>query len=465
MTPRSRTTILLLLVLAMLSISSADRADTPGLAESRAASDAFDLVSSDAAAVVLIPDLKRAGDELAAWLDASEQAHVLFGDRPVEQILDVLGLRVGVDEGAPAAILWMTADPGASPVFLVPVTDPRDYLESNYDPHPDGPADAWIHATGEVVHARSLEGHVVISEEAELARTYAPAAGMREKLLELFGTEATRRAAAGEFIAYADGSALRAFRAISNRRAAASAPLDQADGGENAETSDSGVPALLRGARATLLVANVHPLGLGLSSFIAYEPGSILGRLTAGGEGAAASMSRLPDVPFFLAASADIEGLGGGAVLRLLSGGAFDWPVQLTYDGQTVNGLRLRLGLLVAHRRLLAHGLLLRLRFAMAGHPVDQRIDPETGLVTLGRAGLLLLRFGGGGLLVRLAAPRIARSLSSTPSEPTSSHSITRAPPSRQRRSGRKPLARSGASRSTPTGWISNSSPGRRASA
>lgn len=265
----------------------------------------FDLVPPDASGAVVIPNLKRASDDFTRMLEGMERAHVLLGARPMDQLRALLGLQVGVNELDAAAIVFMDSDSDTAPVFVIPVTNTSDFLDSNFDPLPGGPDNAYLYANGTTVYSKALAHHVVLSENASLIESYAPRPGLAHMLADRFGERASKVMANGEIILYADAGMM-------------SKAVDRAQQGPMRQPFRLIPPELLDGADAGVVVINFDPLGLGINTLVAMDPQSATGRLTKGGAMALSPMSRLPNGPFYLAGSIDFVGLGGADLVEML---------------------------------------------------------------------------------------------------------------------------------------------------
>ncbi|MGI9013903.1 MAG: hypothetical protein ACR2GY_06585 [Phycisphaerales bacterium] len=284
----------------------------------------LDLVPGGASAALVIPHVKRASDEITQCMQGRDRAQLLLGARPADQLRALLGLQSGVDEAGAAAVIFMTPDLQADPIYLVPVSNAADFLEANFDPAPDGPSNALVHSSGETMFAKELDRHVAFSRSPGLIETFAPTPGLAAMLTARMGERASTVMARSEAILYLSNDMLDQIAERSVQRAQAEAAM-----GGVAEMGAMLSPELLHAADAAIVTFNFDPLGLGVGGFLALNPGTQAGKLAKGGRNGSEAMSRLPGVPYFFAASIDINGLGGPEVLRLLAGEGADIPEWL----------------------------------------------------------------------------------------------------------------------------------------
>lgn len=280
---------------------------------------AFDLVPPDSAAALVIPNLKGASDQLAQALEGMDRANVLFGGRPVDQVRALLGLTAGVNEQAPVAIITPTVDALTTPVFLVPVIDAADFMETNFDPDPSGTAGAFVHhGTGNTVFTRTIDKHIAICEDQAVLGSFTPRPGFAQRLGGMFDAAVVERAAKCDMFLYQRSDAALAMR---DRAAGGSEHEGIVEVGAEQNATlpivqiTSMVPTVWwESAEAALMGANFDPLGIGLYSFVALKSDSHLGAMARSAGSAGTPLAKVPDAPFYVAASADFAGMGGSAL-------------------------------------------------------------------------------------------------------------------------------------------------------
>ena len=285
--------------------------------------DGFDLVPAESAAVVLIPKLNRASAELEQLLQGMERGHLLMGARPMDQLRALLGLQSGVNEAGAGAIFLVDAQ-DEQPIFLIPVTDAGEFLAANFDSAPDGPEHAHIHASGNVMFAKTTDTHVAISENQSAIDNLNPAAGLAATIATEMGERGAQVLQRGDVLFYADQSMLKQLAADAvaqrNQLAGGNAP------GFAEPLQSIAPPEILESAQTAIAAINFDPLGIGFNAFLKIDPETELGKNSQGGSSTAAAMNRLPAKPFYFAASLDLDGLGSSAYLDMLAADNFVLP-------------------------------------------------------------------------------------------------------------------------------------------
>jgi hypothetical protein len=272
------------------------------------------MIPDNALALGVVPRLDRLNDDMAEMLDAMNRPSTVLAGRPIEMLKAQMGFSVGLDERGSLAI-WLlpaTGDDSEEPatVFLVPVSDATDFLQGNFEASGDG----WLRPGGEIMYARSLESHVLLSSDQALIDGYEPGAGSRVRMLRDLGEKATSLINKGDVIGWVDGERMAALNANTM-------PFP--------ETDVPGLPNFTaEGIRDSVMVIDVDPLGLFLRTFSLFDKTSELGSLMVPGTRGPAAMSRLSDNPFYFAISVDALGLGGMPVAKaLLSATDLDLPL------------------------------------------------------------------------------------------------------------------------------------------
>ena len=160
------------------------------------------LIPDDALALGLIPRLDRLNDDMTEMLDAMNRPSTVLAGRPIEMLKAQMGISVGLNErGSLAAWLEMPSEKDSKePVtaFLVPVSDPKAFLEGNFT----ASGEAWRRPDGELMFARSLKSHVLLSGDQSLVEGYEPGAGSRVRMIRDLGEKATTMIAKGDVIGW-----------------------------------------------------------------------------------------------------------------------------------------------------------------------------------------------------------------------------------------------------------------------
>ena len=300
---------------------------------------ALGFVPPQAEFIGVIPDLRRANQDLAEMIDAMDRPATVLAGRPIEMLKAQFGVGVGLDEGG-SVICWFERGEGEPsepmPVLLLPTQDAAAFLSGNFSQdEAEGPT-AWRTAQGDLVFARSLEGHVLLAPTAELAAAYDAKGGSVARVRDRLGPQATSYAEEADITMWSAGSALSSFAGMASDMS----PEFVAD-----QAGDQRLDALTEGATDVLFVVDFDPLGLSLRTFAKYESDSTIGGFLKGGETGRRALDRLPNAPFYLAFSVDVAGMGGLDTFRdliaILGISEEDLPEVLREDGVQVNQIQM----------------------------------------------------------------------------------------------------------------------------
>jgi hypothetical protein len=325
----------LLPVAILLCLSAATFADP--------VDDALALIQSDAHAAVVIPHLKRTNDQITELLQQMDRPEILILGRPLDVLKAQMGIPVGVDEGGPAVISFLLSGNTFVPVAVFPVTDAPAFLKGNFDPKdPANEPDAWLTRDGLTIYAKVLDHRVALSTDQEAAAAAAQSPDSAALLRSRLGEKGSAMLSRGDAFLWADGAGI---TVLAQQQAA------------NRPALPPGAPPLpnfdlkrLDGVKDSLVVIDFDPLGLVVRSWTHFEPGSELGRLALGGGGKdrSVSLSRIPDGPFYFAASIDLVGLGGAGMLKAVMPKGFELPDWLlASDGAQLGIYPSKLGVAV----------------------------------------------------------------------------------------------------------------------
>lgn len=307
-------------------------------------------IPEDSISFILVPELKRASDDIAALVEATGQGGMLALGRPIDVLKAQLGIGANLDERAPIVAYYppgaraaQAAGDGAAavpaapatpelPVIVVGVTDADAFLAANLTAVPESGDDAYRTANGLTLFARRLDGRVALAQRRELLPA-ADARGIGERFRARLQAEEAEWLARADLLAWGSRDALR--QAVESARALDLAAMREAMEAEGIAPPEgaqaaaaAGGPGLAEVERFRekglevldmladgMVVVDADPLGLFVAALGVAEPDSTLAKLTAGGEGRAARFDRLPKNPFYFAFAADIDGLGGAAKL------------------------------------------------------------------------------------------------------------------------------------------------------
>jgi hypothetical protein len=264
------------------------------------------LIPPDADVAVVIPNLKVCSDEMTQWLEGMERAQMLLGTRPIDQLKSATGLNVGVDDLGGLAIVLPQQAAKLQPMFLVPVTDGKAFLEGNFKSH-DG--NLYTRADGMTLYARDLGSHVLLTD-SPTADDFRSDGNFASNLDELFGERGRELLSSSELFVYAKGAAL---EGLANA------------GGQKFSDMGWGDLPILQNVEFSVTAIDFDPLALVVRGLGKMNPVYPLARAAVGGDGRGCDLSELPDKPFYWATALDVQGLGGQAVMEDFAA-MLHWP-------------------------------------------------------------------------------------------------------------------------------------------
>ena len=292
----------------------------------------FEQVPVGAEAVVAIPNLKRANDEFVAVMEGMDRVQLLFGGRPLDQLKLMTGFQSGVDElGGMLVAAVPGADGTLGRLLVVPVTDPEGFFAANFDATDE--ANRWTHSSGVTMFGRADGAYALLSDDFATFDSYERDPGWLDRLQEAMGPRTMPLLNRGEIIIH--GSSAMMQRIVGQMQQQAAEQIDiQRDQIPDLAEANRWMNWLGRvlgqdemaAALGSLVIINVDPLGLGVHTLTAFDPESSLGRLAAGGTRQRDHFSRLPNRPFYIAASVDVVGMGGIDMAERLVADLFPFP-------------------------------------------------------------------------------------------------------------------------------------------
>ena len=294
-------------------------------------------IPENAISFILVPSVKAASDDLAALVEATGQGGFLAMGRPIDVLKAQFGIGANLDEKAPIVAYFPPAPPKPDaaaapaveaadapqpaamrqPVVVLGVTDADAFLTANLTAAPDKGEGAYTTSNGTIVYARKLEGRVALGPTVESL----PAEGARS-ILERFRArmkpDEAEWLARADLVAWGSRDALHAAAEAGRQidipdEAAAAAPGGLGASREQQEAFRAKGLEVMDMLADGVIVVDIDPLGLFIASVGVAEPSSRLAAITAGGDGTPAKFDRLPQNDFYLAVSANLDGLGGAA--------------------------------------------------------------------------------------------------------------------------------------------------------
>ena len=295
---------------------------TPGAA---AFIKAIDMAPVDAVSLAVVPDAKSLGEDMGELAAKLQRMQALTEMKPLDLLKSQLGVGPGMnDRGAFVAWFVVAADQTLQWCALIPTTDSAQFLQANFEATPATAPDAFVWR-GKTVYAKSIDGWVVVSQNAELARSYVGKPGLVERLKKRLGERGFSVLCDGDIGLWAGPQSLADIRNAGQQTAEAMGgatatpneknianPDTKADTkSDQQKSSRDRVAKLMEGLTDGVTSIDVDPLGVLVRTYAVLDPASELGKSARGGAHAGANLNRLPRGPFVVAGSADMAGLGG----------------------------------------------------------------------------------------------------------------------------------------------------------
>ena len=295
---------------------------TPGVA---AFMKAIDMAPVDAVSLAVVPDAKSLGEDMGELAAKLQRMQALTEMKPLDLLKSQLGVGPGMnDRGAFVAWFVVAADQSLQWCALIPTTDSAQFLQANLEATPATAPDAFSWR-GKTVYAKSIDGWVVVSQNADLARSYVSKPGLLERLQIRLGEPGFSLLCDGDIGLWAGPQSLADIRNAGQQTAEAmegatakpnekniTNPDSKADTkSDQQKSSRDRVAKLMEGLTDGVTSIDVDPLGVLLRTYAVLDPASELGKSARGGAHAGANLNRLPRGPFVVAVSADMAGLGG----------------------------------------------------------------------------------------------------------------------------------------------------------
>jgi hypothetical protein len=264
------------------------------------------LISRDAHAAVIIPNIKRASDALTRLLEGMDRANILLGSRPIDQFKSVTGYTAGVDDNAAAALVVI--DAASHPpqwLWLMPVSDADAFLTSSFTGR-DG--EAYTRSDGTRLFAKALGAHIALALDQSTLQKYQAGEGFAAIVQPAMAGVAHNRFDVCDVLLIARQPLI---AALQHRL------LDEARQ-RGAALPGIAVPAkeIADDARTVIIGLEFDPLALILHGLVQFADDSNFGVAVPGERPHDAGLARLPNLPLALAFSANIAALGGATMLN-----------------------------------------------------------------------------------------------------------------------------------------------------
>jgi hypothetical protein len=259
--------------------------------------DAIAIVPGNAPWAIVVPSLSKAAVDLGECLASMDRKEGAIVGRPMDHLRAFLEAREGFDESGSFAA-WAGVGTADRPdlLLLIPAADPAAYIAA----HPTRAEDGSLLVRGESFYARAFARHLLVSKSKAAVESFATGEPLAKAIEAEFGGEGVAQARAADVAAWiATPDAARAAAAV------APAPMALNDLG-----------AIGSGFTATLVFADIDPLGLSIRTRSKIAEGSSLAQLAARCRTGADAAQRKPLAglyggPFLVAGGVDVAALGG----------------------------------------------------------------------------------------------------------------------------------------------------------
>jgi hypothetical protein len=266
-------------------------------------------IPRDAIAVLVVPSLKTASDDLQLALDRMGRAEAALGGRPIDLLKAQARIGPGFDDRGALASWVLPRGDSVAHVAAIPVTDADAFVAGTFSPIPGRDDGAMQWPVGDLtVWVRKTPSHVVLSDRADALGTNEgdAAQGIGPVLAERLGARGGELMRMADLVAWASAPALR--RQAAERRA----PAEMA-------AIESRIAELLGQVDDALLTVDFDALAIGVRAMARFAPETEVARAIPSGVPAADArglLARLPAAPFYGALGVDLEAMGGASRVR-----------------------------------------------------------------------------------------------------------------------------------------------------
>lgn len=293
--------------------------------------DALALVPRDAVAVLAVPSVKSASDDLQLAIDRMGKAEAALGGRPIDLLKAQARIGPGFDDRG-AVVAWARPVAGGlAHVVAMPVTDAQAFVAATLVPDPAA-GEGAMRAPGidAPVWHRVSGAHVMVSDRkealADAASAEPDASAFPAVLAARVGARGMDIMRTADVVAWASTPAITSMvarmrdSADLERRAAEA--IDAAAGAaavarrwEDEAAARDRVARMLGEAQDLVVTVDFDALAVGLRAFARFDPaGEVAKAMPSGaraGAGAASMLARLPGAAFYAAAGIDLQSMGG----------------------------------------------------------------------------------------------------------------------------------------------------------
>lgn len=263
-----------------------------------------------APAVLIVPHIKRASDDLTRLLEGMDRANLLLGARPIDQIKSISGYNIAIDDnGAAAMIITDITTTPPRIAWLLPTDDAATFLAGNFTGKA-ADAESYARSDGSTVFARVIGSHVLIGDDAATVRDFTPGEGMLTPLTASLRGREIPAIADANFVLIARKPMLASLRQRALGVAAANGVAMPAIAVLASKLTDE--------LDSLIMTLQGDPLAMVLRSVAIFDSSSSFGSHAPDQPATDAGLARIPESEdtATLALNVDLAALGGEAILR-----------------------------------------------------------------------------------------------------------------------------------------------------
>jgi hypothetical protein len=294
--------------------------------------DALALVPRDAVAMLAVPSVKSASDDLQLAIDRMGKAEAALGGRPIDLLKAQARIGPGFDDRG-AVVAWARPVAGGlAHVVAMPVTDAQAFVSATLVPDPAAGEGAMRAPGIDVPVWHRISGsHVLVADRKEALADAAPdasaaAPGFPAALASRVGARGMEIMRTADVVAWASTPAITSMvarmRDSADLERRAGEAIDAAAGAaaiarrwEDEAAARDRVARMLGEAQDLVVTVDFDALAVGLRAFARFDPaGEVAKAMPSGaraGAGAASMLARLPGAAFYAAAGIDLQSMGG----------------------------------------------------------------------------------------------------------------------------------------------------------
>lgn len=318
------------IVASVATLATALAASFAPPAQAGGLDDALALVPRDAVAMLAVPSVKSASDDLQLAIDRMGRAEAALGGRPIDLLKAQARIGPGFDDRG-AVVAWARPVPaGLAHVVAMPVTDAQAFVAATLVPDPAA-GEGAMRAPGidAPVWHRVSGAHVLVSDRKEALADSAsadPAMAFPAALAARVGARGMDIMRTADVVAWASTPAIASMvarmRDSSDLERRAAEAIDAAAGAaavarrwEDEAAARDRAARMLGEAQDLVVTVDFDALAVGLRAFARFDPaGEVAKAMPSGaraGAGAASMLARLPGAAFYAAAGIDLQSMGG----------------------------------------------------------------------------------------------------------------------------------------------------------